>query len=104
MRDPCGIGQALAGVADERWQAFFSQWCQVAELGPIGVQHVRAVAAQLARPESALDDVDELLSAAWAAVRDAMDRIPAGSDVAGDSRPPPDDRPPGRPRVGSRHR
>jgi len=70
-------------MADERWQAFFSQWCQVAELGPIAVQHVRAVAAQLARPESAVDDGDELLTAAWAAVRDALGRTRATSDVAG---------------------
>ena len=81
-RDPCGIGQALAAVTDERWQAFFSQWCRAGELGPIATQHVRDVAAQLARPESTVDDGDELLSTAWAAVRDAMDRAVAAPGAA----------------------
>jgi len=81
VRDPCGIAQALAGVTDERWQTFFSQWCQAAELGPIAAQHVRDVAAQLARPGSVLDDGDDLLTTAWAAVRDAMDRRVASPDA-----------------------
>lgn len=81
-RDPCGIGQALAGVTDEPWQTFFSQWCEATELGPVAAQHVRDVAAHLARPASVLDEGDELLTTAWAAVRDAMDRAGAAPATA----------------------
>ncbi len=71
--DPCGIRRAVAGVLDEPWPAFFSQWCRAAELGPVAARQVRDVAGRLARPVGL--DGDDRLVPGWAAVRDALRRV-----------------------------
>lgn len=80
LDDPCGIRPALALIADQRWQDFFSQWCRATEVSPAAVQRVRDVAARLARSPSTLDNGDEFLTSAWAVVRDAMDRALTARD------------------------
>jgi hypothetical protein len=73
--DPCGIRRAIAGVLDEPWPAFFSQWCRAGELGPVAARQARDVAGRLARPVT--PDGDDWLAPGWAAVHDAMSRAGA---------------------------
>ena len=73
--DPCGIRRAIAGILDEPWPAFFSQWCRAGELGPVAARQVGDVAGRLARPVA--PDADDRLALGWAAVHDAMTRFGA---------------------------
>ena len=73
--DQCGIRRAIAGILDEPWPVFFSQWCRAAELGPVAARQVHDVAGRLARPVAL--DGDDWLAAGWVAVHDAMSRVDA---------------------------
>jgi hypothetical protein len=81
VTDPCGIHQAVAGVLDAPWPAFFAQWCRAVELGPVAARQARDVAGRLADPVTA--DAADGVVRGWAAVRDAMNgpARPAGGSA-----------------------
>ena len=82
LDDRFGIRQALRSLAVDHWDDFFAQWCRVTELSDVAVERVRAVADQLAGSRDNPDGRGEPLAAAWATIRDAMDRYLRSRDAA----------------------
>jgi hypothetical protein len=83
LDDPFGIRRALRSLSADRWDDFFSQWCQVTELSEFAVERVRDVADQLARQPVEPDGRPEPLALAWETIRDAMDSYLAARGEVG---------------------